>query len=296
MQFKDYLILSSVILIWGVNFLAMKWGLNEVPPLILGMLRFLFVLMPALLFLKRPNTKWRYLIGYGLTISFGQFSLMFLALSWNFPTGLSALILQAQVFLTVLFAFFILKEAVKTNHVIGMSIAGMGLGLIGVGQYQGGLSLIGILPVLGASISWAFGNIIVKKIGPVGALSLVVWGNISAFIAFSTSSFFYYGLNGIIMHLNNLTHVGILSAMFLAYFANFIGYTGWGYLLARHSASKVTPFIMLVPILALIIGAIVLKEHLGFWHYLGIGVVLFGLSVHLLGGHYFGKNNYHKTS
>ncbi|UZA03668.1 hypothetical protein LP092_02570 [Moraxella bovis] len=59
-------------------------------------------------------------------------------------------------------------------------MAGVGLGLIGVGQYQGGFSLIGMFPVLGVAFSWAIGNVIVKKkIGQVNPLSLVIWGNSS---------------------------------------------------------------------------------------------------------------------
>ncbi|STY91163.1 Uncharacterised protein [Moraxella bovis] len=60
-----------------------------------------------------------------------------------------------------------------------MMMAGVGLGLIGVGQYQGGFSLIGMFPVLGVAFSWAIGNVIVKKIGQVNPLSLVIWGNSS---------------------------------------------------------------------------------------------------------------------
>ncbi|UYZ81658.1 hypothetical protein [Moraxella bovis] len=44
MHTKDYLVLFSVVLIWDVNFLAIKIGLNDVPPLILGMVRFLLIL------------------------------------------------------------------------------------------------------------------------------------------------------------------------------------------------------------------------------------------------------------
>lgn len=287
MNAKDYLILSGVVLIWGVNFLSMKIGLNDLPPLMLGMVRFVLILLPAIFFFKKPNVSWVYLILYGLTISFGQFSLMFLALSWQFPTGLSAIILQAQVFLTVLFAHLFLKEAVKPNHLVGMMCAGVGLALIGVGQYQGGFSLMGILPVLGASLSWALGNIIVKKIGQVNPLSLVIWGNISSLVAFSVFSLGVYGVNGILTQLNNISLHGILAVMFLAYGASYVGYTGWGYLLARHSASKVTPFIMLVPVIALVVGFLVLKETLIMWHYMGIMTVLLGLGVHLMGGRFF---------
>ncbi|WP_066802149.1 EamA family transporter [Moraxella oblonga] len=289
MNLKDYLILSSVVLIWGVNFLAMKIGLNDLSPLVLGMVRFLLILFPAIFFFKKPHVAWQYLILYGLTISFGQFSLMFLALSWQFPTGLSALILQAQIFLTVLFAHLFLKEAVKPNHLIGMVCAGMGLVLIGVGQYQGSFSLVGMLPVLGASLSWALGNIIVKKIGQVNPLSLVIWGNISSLLAFGLFSLGIYGIGGVLTQLHNMSLHGVLAVLFLAYCASYIGYTGWGYLLTRHLASKVTPFIMLVPVIALVVGFLALKERLIIWHYMGIIMVLLGLGIHLMGGQLFYK-------
>lgn len=281
---KHHLILLSVITIWGINFLFMKFALDDIPPMVLGLLRFVGVLMPAVLFIKPPKVAWHLLALYGLSISFGQFGLVFLALSWDFPSGLVALILQVQVFLTVLFASIFLKEPVRANHLLGMLTAGLGLILIGVGQYQGRLPLVSMLPVLGAGLSWACGNIIVKKIGQVDALSLVVWGNVSSLVAFLLGSLALYGAGGLITHIGNLSALGWVGVAFLAYVSSLVGYTGFGYLLARHSAGRVTPFILLVPVIALIAGMVVLGERLGVWHWAGIFVVMAGLGVHMFGG------------
>ncbi|MDO4223992.1 MAG: EamA family transporter, partial [Acinetobacter sp.] len=116
MTLKDVFIALLVIMIWGVNFWFMKIALGDVPPLVLGLLRFLCVLMPAIFFIKKPSTSWKLLIAYGLTISFGQFSFVFLALSLGFATGLAALILQTQVFLTVIFASIYFKESIKIHQ------------------------------------------------------------------------------------------------------------------------------------------------------------------------------------
>lgn len=283
MSAKHYLIILAVITIWGINFLFMKFALDDIPPMVLGMLRFVGVLLPAIFFVKRPDVAWRWLILYGLTISFGQFSLVFLALTLGFATGLSALVLQAQVFLTVLFARIFLKEPVRANHLMGMLLAGIGLVLIGVGQYQGNLSLWSGLPVLGASLSWAFGNIVVKKIGAVDALSLVVWGNVSTLLAFVLACVGLYGVAGTMAHIGNLSTLGVVSVAFLAYVSSLVGYTGFGYLLARHSAGKVVPFILLVPVIALLSGMVVLGERLGAWHWAGIVVVMVGLLWHMFG-------------
>lgn len=290
MKIKDYGILLSVVMIWGINFLFMKWSLNEIPPAILGMLRFAFVLFPAIFLLKKPNVMWLWLILYGLTISFGQFSLVFLAISWQFPTGLSALVLQAQVFLTVIFASIWFHEIIKIHHIFGMITAGIGLFFIGLGQYQGNLSFVSMLPVLGASLSWACGNLIVKKIGQVDALSLVVWGSISSFLAFTLLSFGLYGSEGIFNYIKGLSLRAVLSVLFLAYISSLIGYTGWGFLLARYPANKVTPFILLVPVVALLAGLCFLGEKIGLWHWFGIITVMSGLLLHMLGGKFFKKS------
>ena len=93
MNIKDGLLMVLVIVVWGINFLFMKIALNDIPPMILGMLRFLLVIFPAIFWLKPPQTAWYWLVLYGLAISFGQFGLMFTALNLGLPTGLAALML-----------------------------------------------------------------------------------------------------------------------------------------------------------------------------------------------------------
>lgn len=283
MNLKDYLLILLVIGIWGVNFLFMKFALNEIPPMVLGMLRFFCVVFPAVFLLKRPPVPWYVLAAYGLTISFGQFALMFTALDWGLPTGLAALMLQVQVFFTVLIAGIVLREPVLAHHLLGMFTAAVGLVFIGIGHYQGQLPLTAMLPVFGAAASWACGNIIVKRIGPVNALSLVVWGGIPALCAFTLAALLLYGADGLAQHTANLTWKGIVGILFLAYVASLVGYTGWGALLAKHPAGKVTPFALLVPVIALLAGCLVLNERLALWHWLGIIVVMGGLTLHIFG-------------
>ncbi|KPN73211.1 EamA family transporter [Neisseria sp. 74A18] len=283
MNLKDYLLILLVIGIWGVNFLFMKFALNEIPPMVLGMLRFFCVVFPAVFLLKRPPVPWHLLAAYGLTISFGQFALMFTALDWGLPTGLAALMLQVQVFFTVLIAGIVLREPVLAHHLLGMFTTAVGLVFIGIGHYQGQLPITAMLPVFGAAASWACGNIIVKRIGSVNALSLVVWGGIPAFCAFTLASLMLYGTDGLAQHVSNLTWKGIVGILFLAYVASLVGYTGWGALLAKHPAGRVTPFALLVPVIALLAGYLVLNERLAAWHWLGIVVVMAGLTLHIFG-------------
>ncbi|STW39216.1 drug/metabolite transporter permease [Klebsiella pneumoniae] len=71
---KDGLLALLVVVVWGLNFVVIKLGLHNMPPLMLAGLRFMLVAFPALLFVARPAIPLRLLLGYGLTISFGQFA------------------------------------------------------------------------------------------------------------------------------------------------------------------------------------------------------------------------------
>lgn len=74
---KDGLLALLVVVVWGLNFVVIKMGLHNMPPLMLAGLRFLLVAFPALLFVARPKIPLKLLLGYGLTISFGQFAFLF---------------------------------------------------------------------------------------------------------------------------------------------------------------------------------------------------------------------------
>lgn len=131
MPLKDLLIALVVIIVWGVNFVVIKVGLDGLPPMLLGALRFLLVAFPAVLLIKRPNLPWRWLIAYGATISLGQFAFLFQAMHSGMPPGLASLVLQSQAFFTLGFAALFLGERLRPASLIGLLVAASGLALIG---------------------------------------------------------------------------------------------------------------------------------------------------------------------
>lgn len=283
MNTKDSFIALIVVLIWGVNFFFIRLGLTEISPMVLGLLRFVLVLFPAVLLVKKPAVAWYWLIAYGLTISFGQFALMFTAIAVGMPTGLTALLLQAQVFFTVLMAALIWHEPVRANHWLAMAVAVVGLILIGIGQHNGTVPLSGLLLVLAAAFSWAVGNIIVKRIGRVDAVALVVWGNVICLLPFAFCAVAQSGVDGVWRQISHMNWQGWLAVAFLAYVASLIGYVSWGSLLARYPASKITPLALLVPVVALLVADVFLHEALNAWQWTGVGIVMMALCIQVLG-------------
>ena len=82
----------------GVNFVVIKWGVHDLPPLLLGGLRFVLAALPAGWLIARPALPWRYVLAYGLSMGVGQFGLLFSAMAYGMPAGLASVVLQAQAF------------------------------------------------------------------------------------------------------------------------------------------------------------------------------------------------------
>ena len=92
-----------VIVIWGTNFVAMKFGLQTLSPMLLSALRFVAASLPFLLFVRPPKSVgWRYLAAYGVVQGVGQFGLLFLGLKLGMPAGMASVVLQTQAFVTLL--------------------------------------------------------------------------------------------------------------------------------------------------------------------------------------------------
>lgn len=111
MPARDVLLVLAVVTIWGLNFVAIKVGVGEVPPLLFTGLRFTFTLLPAIFFLPKPDVPWRILLGFGFLLGVVKFGLVFSAIKLGMPTGLTSLAMQMQVFFTILLGFFLMGNA-----------------------------------------------------------------------------------------------------------------------------------------------------------------------------------------
>ena len=283
MLLKDKLAAFAVVFIWGINFYFMKVGVSEIHPMLLGCLRYLLVLLPALLFIRIPSVGWKWLLLYGFISNFSQFAFMFSAIATGMPTGLVALVVQSQAFFTVMIAAFLLREQAFWNQWLAIAIAFMGLMLIAFGQQHSHVPLMGLALVLCSAISWACGNIVVKKMGPVNPIGLVVWGNILTPLWFLLLAVQNIGWQGVIADWHALTWKGFGAAAFLAYFATIVGYGLWIYLLTRYPAAKISPLSLWVPVISMIFAYLFLDEQLNTLQWLGSCIVMLGLMVHLLG-------------
>ncbi len=105
--------------IWGFNFVVLKVALEDIPPLLLTALRFIFSCLPVLFLPKPKGMRPKHLIIVGLTAFLGQYIFLFVAMKLGMPAGLSSVTLQLQVFITILLSIVLLKERPKRQQVLG---------------------------------------------------------------------------------------------------------------------------------------------------------------------------------
>jgi O-acetylserine/cysteine efflux transporter len=285
---KDLLLALVVIIVWGLNFVVIKVGLHDMPPMLLGALRFMLAAFPAILFVKRPQIPLRWLLLYGLTISLGQFAFLFYAMSVGMPAGLASLVLQSQAFFTLLFAALFLGERLRMANLFGLLVAAAGLLLIGL-QGDRLMTMAGFALTIGAASMWALGNIVTRKLGKVNLVGLVVWGSLVPPLPFLALSWLLEGPEVIGAALRGISLDSILVLIYLAFGATILGYGLWSRLLSRYPASQVAPFSLLVPVVGLTSSALLLDERLGPLQVLGALLVMLGLLINVCGGWLYGR-------
>ncbi|RRV07595.1 O-acetylserine/cysteine exporter [Stutzerimonas xanthomarina] len=285
---RDLLLALVVIVVWGMNFVVIMVGLHDVPPMLLGALRFMLAAVPAVFFIKRPQVPLRWMLAYGLTISLGQFAFLFTAIKHGMPAGLASLVLQSQAFFTLFFAALFLGERLRTANLLGLVIAACGLAMIGA-QTGLGMTLSGFVLTICAASMWALGNIVTRKVGKVNLVGLVVWGSLVPPLPFLALSLWLEGPAVIEAALRGIGWQTILVLAYLAFGATILGYGLWSRLLSRYPASQVAPFSLLVPVVGLTSASVLLGEWLGTLQLGGALLVMLGLGVNVCGSWLFGR-------
>ncbi|MGA0978189.1 MAG: EamA family transporter, partial [Burkholderiaceae bacterium] len=223
----------------------------------------------------------RLLIGYGLTAFSMQFGFIFLAVWLGMPVGLVSLVVQSQVFFTLLLALLIHQVRPTVGQVVGVSLGASGIAWVGFDLGQS-MPLIAFGATLLAALGWSIGNTFIKSMGPVSALPLVIWASLVSALSLAPLSFVLEGVApwqraADLLLAGDTVFWG--SLLFNAIGASLLGYGGWAWLLRRHPAPVVAPFTLLVPVFGMGSAALLLNEAISPMAWPGIILVFLGLAL-----------------
>ena len=277
---NHFLLAMLVVAIWGSNFVIIRFGLESLPPLLFACLRFVFAVLPAIFFLPRPDLPWRNLASYGV-LSAAQFGLLFLAMRGHISPGLASLVLQAQVFFTLMLARRVSQERVQAYQWLALLLAASGIAVIVV-HTDGSVTVLGLLLILAAAFCWASANLVVKSAGRVNTLAYVVWTSAYAVPPLLLLSLLFEGPAVVAQALRQADWMTWGSVLSQSLGNALLGYGIWGWLLSRHAAATVVPMSLAVPVIGMSTAAWILGESLPGWKLLAAALVLGGLALNLL--------------
>ncbi len=296
---RDLLAALGVVVIWGLNFVAMKWSLRDFTAFQLGAIRYVFAALPLVLFVRCPQLPVRWLIYYGLAQGVGQFGLLFFALQAGMTAALASVVMQTQLFFTTLLGVILLQERIGGPLRVGLALAAMGLScftlnVVGDGS-SGGTTLLGLGLNLFAAFMWGVANIITRKAQKAhpgyDALQFVVWSSLVPIIPFILLSLVFDPPASRWQWLH-ASFGAWAGAAYLGWIATILAYAMWTGLFKRHPANRVAPFSLGVPVVGLAAGMGLLGEHITGWQWGGIFCVVAALAVVMFGNQHMERRGW----
>ena len=281
MPLKHILLAILVAAIWGFNFLFVKLGVQEIPPLFLCALRFFVVSFPAIFFLPMPTGSFKMVALYGLIMFALQFALIFSGISLGMPAGMASLLLQTGVFFSILFAAFFNAEIPTFWQLSGALISFSGIAIAAT-HFDANMTPAGFSLVIAGAGASGMGNLITRKIQSIPMATLVCWGSLIAFPPLLIFSFIIEGFSPMVSSIQHFSWLGLTALFYIVYMSTWVGYSAWSWLLRRYPISSVVPFALLVPVFGMLGSTLFLGENFEAWKVLAACLVITGLIVNLI--------------
>jgi O-acetylserine/cysteine efflux transporter len=274
-------LLVMVMAIWGFNFSVIKLGLEGFPPLLLATGRFFFAAFPAIFFLPKPACPWKWIVLFGLFSGVGQFGFLFFGMEAGMSAGLASVILQSQVFFTLILSAILFGDRIKVHAMVGIFLAVVGISIIGSIQDIDTNPFAISLVLLGA-LCWGIANTITKQVGSVKMLSFIVWSSLVPILPLFLASVVVDGRDTVYTAIFDVSLIGFLSIMYLAYATTVLGYGIFSRMIQRHGLSNVAPFTLVVPIFGILGSYLVFGDQFSALKIFAIALVILGLAIIVL--------------
>jgi O-acetylserine/cysteine efflux transporter len=263
-------------LLWGYQFVAIKVGLSEFPPLFFLGLRFLGMALLLVPFVDRPSPRqWIPVAAISVFLGGLNFGLFYVGLGLG-SGSMSAVAYQLATPFTVLLAWPLLAERPSRMTAAGVLLAFAGVIVLATGS---GLSanVLPILLVVGAAFAFAVANVLTKRYGPFDPLMLTGWSSLFTVPQMLLMSWVLE--HGQWRTLATADQRGWLALAYTVFVGGIIGFGLWFWLIARCSMSRVAPFGLLLPVFALIFSVMFLGDHLTAALLVGGLLAIFGVAI-----------------
>jgi drug/metabolite transporter (DMT)-like permease len=258
--------LGLVYVVWGSTYLAIRYAVTSIPPLLGAASRFLLaaLVLATYLLVRRGVTslrasrrQYRNAVLVGLLLLLGGNGGVTLAEHQGLPSGLTAL-LVAAVPLWVVLLRAANKDRPAKRTLVGVAIGFVGLAvLLGPGARPHDVRIGPALLVLGSSLLWSVGSFLATRVDLpreplVASIAEMLGGAAGLALAglLRSESF-------------DVAHVersSVLAMAYLVVFGSVVAFTAFSWLLGVAPVSQVATYAYVNPVVAVGLGALVVHE------------------------------------
>lgn len=256
-----------LVLAWSSAFSVVKVGLDYAPPVLFAGLRTLlsgvFMTAVALVWGGDPNLRrdWRvfaFLGAFNVVLFIGgqTFAVLYL------PSGTAAVLIYLQPILVGVLAWTVLGEPLTATKIAGLLLGFAGIVAVssaGLLDAAGEVTLVGVVSGVASALFWALGTVGFKKHeARISTLWAVALPFLLGGVVLTTLGLFTERLSDV-----SWTGPFVSSVLYSAFVGTGLAWLLFFGLVRAGEASRVASFIFVVPLAAVVIGAVVLDETLG---------------------------------
>ncbi|MGB8652118.1 MAG: EamA family transporter [Mycobacteriales bacterium] len=265
---KTWTALGVVYVVWGSTYLAIRYVVDGLPPLLTAAFRFTLAaaLLASFVLVRRGRApfrasrrQWAGGAGVGLLLLLGGNGGVVLAEDRGLPSGLAAL-LVAAVPLYVVLLRLLARDRPSARTLVGVAIGFAGLGVLLLpGSRPTGVPIAAAAIVLVSSGLWSTGSFAASRIAlPADPLVATV-----AEMAGGAVGLALAGLaRGESVPSSGVKASAVLALAYLVVFGSVVAFTAYSWLLGTAPVSQVATYAYVNPVVAVVLGAVVAGEQL----------------------------------
>ena len=243
---------------WGLGFTLAKIGMEQFSALLIMSIRFGIAGLVLVWFTKPPWGHMREIFVVALIGSTIQYGLTYNGLK-GIDASTAAILVQLEGPILALLGTILLKEKLGLTRALGMGLAFLGVFIIaGEPRLEGHIDSV-ILLVAGSAV-WAVAQIMISRLKGLSGITILAWVAIMAAPQMLIASLIIE--DGQWQAITSASLVDWSIIFYLAFIMTVVGYSIWYHLLSSVDVSKVSPFLMLLPITSIVAGMILLDEKL----------------------------------
>ena len=278
MNSKQILLALIVPITWGLGFTLAKIGMEQFSALLIMSIRFGIAGLVLVWFTKPPWGYMREIFVVALIGSTIQYGLTYNGLK-GIDASTAAILVQLEGPILALMGTILLKEKLGLTRALGMGFAFLGVFIIaGEPRLDGHIDSV-ILLVAGSTV-WAVAQIMISRLKGLSGITILAWVAIMATPQMLIASLIIE--DGQWQAITTASLVDWSIIFYLAFIMTVVGYSVWYHLLSSVDVSKVSPFLMLLPITSIIAGMVLLDEKLTLSMIIGGLMIMTGVASTLI--------------